>query len=332
MSKSPCTRSSGEDHPDIFISYSRHDRDTALAFRNLLRRRGWNVWLDDEVRVGTAFDREIERKIRRTKCVLVLWSMESSNSDWVRAEATVGFESGCLVSVKIEPDVVLPLRFINVQTSDYSNWDRTDEAPEFIELMSVIEETIGRPTPVPHELPYLIRDSSPLNLAEALARFPFLLKIESVGKPFDYQRLTNAYDSGSFGPEHGVGNTTLQTIALEARGWDDLPTDMPLTHVDREASPNHWIRYRLYSVDDSNRVEELEFRGGACIVDPVAYSSYQDYPPDVDDKGELLGSVANRANRSSVVHFVVHRLANDEAGNVCSVYSKVGDLDGQRGE
>ncbi len=88
---------------DIFLSYASEDRSAAARLVAELEPRGYSVWWDRQLIVGGSFDRQIEAEIDQSRCVLVLWSERSLDSDWVRAEAGEGLERGRLVQVLLEP-------------------------------------------------------------------------------------------------------------------------------------------------------------------------------------------------------------------------------------
>jgi len=102
---------------DVFVSYSSEDRDRVVPLVEAIQRRGWSAWWDRNIDAGTSFDREIERAIDDAKCVVVVWSKQSIESDWVRNEATEGLDRGALVPVTIDA-VRPPLAFRRVQTID----------------------------------------------------------------------------------------------------------------------------------------------------------------------------------------------------------------------
>ncbi len=113
--------------PDVFISYNREDRETARLVANALEAEGFSVWWDAALRAGETYDEVTEHNLRTAGAVVVLWSKRSSNSKWVRAEATVGERSSTLVPALIE-DCERPIRFELVQTADLRHWrgDRAD--------------------------------------------------------------------------------------------------------------------------------------------------------------------------------------------------------------
>ncbi len=114
--------------PDVFISYNREDRERARTISSALEAEGFSVWWDAALRAGETYDEVTEQNLRQAGAVVVLWSKRSSNSKWVRAEATVGERSSTLVPALIE-DCERPIRFELVQTADLRHWngDRADQ-------------------------------------------------------------------------------------------------------------------------------------------------------------------------------------------------------------
>jgi len=107
--------------PDIFISYSREERQAARHFAECFAQEGFAVWWDAALRSGETFDEVIERELRAAKAVVVLWSPRSVASRWVRAEATLADRANKLVPVIIE-SCNLPIIFELTQAADLANW------------------------------------------------------------------------------------------------------------------------------------------------------------------------------------------------------------------
>lgn len=107
---------------DIFISYARKDKSKVELLAQILESRGWSVWWDPKIRSGQAFDRVIESALNDSKCVIVVWSQNSVDSDWVRAEAMNGLSRDILLPVSIEKGTTVPLRFSQIQSIELYNW------------------------------------------------------------------------------------------------------------------------------------------------------------------------------------------------------------------
>lgn len=108
--------------PDLFISYAREDRDTALALAQVLQAEGIDVWWDRELTGGGDFAAEIERHLRASPVAIVLWSAASVLSDFVRDESSRARDMGKLLPVRIA-EVELPLGFGTLHTLDLLGWD-----------------------------------------------------------------------------------------------------------------------------------------------------------------------------------------------------------------
>ncbi len=104
----------------IFISYARVDRTIAQSLASQLQAEGFSVWWDREIPVGAHFDEVIENEIAASNCVVVIWSLESVKSRWVRSEAAEGLRRGILIPVCIG-DVLPPLEFRRLQTIKFQS-------------------------------------------------------------------------------------------------------------------------------------------------------------------------------------------------------------------
>jgi len=127
--------------PDIFISYSREERQAARHFAECFAQEGFAVWWDAALRSGETFDEVIERELRAAKAVVVLWSPRSVASRWVRAEATLADRANKLVPVIIET-CVLPIIFELTQAADLANWTGDTTDPRWQTLVSDLRRLV----------------------------------------------------------------------------------------------------------------------------------------------------------------------------------------------
>ena len=130
---------------DIFISYKREEQPVARKLADALESEGWTVWWDPKLRAGDDFDAVIEKGLTEAKCVIVIWSNLSVNSEYVKAEATEALEQKKLVPIKID-NVNLPFRFKRVHTPSLLGWDGSKDFSQFRKLVEDISTILG-PSP-----------------------------------------------------------------------------------------------------------------------------------------------------------------------------------------
>jgi hypothetical protein len=117
---------------DVFVSYARKDREFVGGLVEALKSQGWTVWWDPTLIAGQRFDQAIRDALDQAKCVVVIWSPSSIDSQWVQDEAGVGRDRQALVPATIE-GVRPPLGFRQLQTVDLTGWrppeddDRLDD-------------------------------------------------------------------------------------------------------------------------------------------------------------------------------------------------------------
>ena len=272
----------------VFLSYAAEDLASAERLASKLTDRGWDVWWDRRLLAGTSFDEVIEQQLDAAGAVIVLWSTNSAQSEWVRAEATAAIEREVLVPIVIEPCRV-PLRFRNVHTLDLSEWDGHSDDDRLRELERVLEnlrqsEDVERPggadtAPLPDErsaVPGLLDDGATVG-HETWFRWPYAvaavgavilvaaliaLVARSGSSPADQQtspvtdpRSTTVPESKP--PSDGDGDDdggTEQDQSDSARRSDGLEVGEWLFVGDSRVSTNG--RFLLELQDDGNLVIE----------------------------------------------------------------------------
>lgn len=129
---------------DIFLSYAKEDRDVARKLSRLLVKAGWTVWWDRRIPAGRTWRRMLETALRDMRCMVVLWSSHSIESDWVKEEAEEGRMRRKLLPVLIET-VNPPVGFRTIQAADLTDWDGVGESLGTRQLIADIELLIGKP-------------------------------------------------------------------------------------------------------------------------------------------------------------------------------------------
>jgi adenylate cyclase len=136
---------------DVFVSYGRSDEAEAVKIAEALRSHGFEVWRDDEIPGHGAYGKVIEENLTSAKAVLVVWSAEAAQSDWVRAESDKARQAGTLIQVSID-GTLPPLPFNQIQCTDLRGWDGdiTSDAWRKVEKsVASLAEGSGRATGSP---------------------------------------------------------------------------------------------------------------------------------------------------------------------------------------
>lgn len=131
---------------DIFISYKREDQHIAKDLANKLTDEGFSVWWDRNIPAGRAYDEVIEEELTKSKCVIVLWTLNSIASLNVKEEAMEGLKRNILIPVVIG-NVKLPYGFKMIQTLPWNN-DNEINAEELRELSHQVNRLLNKLHPV----------------------------------------------------------------------------------------------------------------------------------------------------------------------------------------
>ncbi|HTU12564.1 MAG TPA: toll/interleukin-1 receptor domain-containing protein [Allosphingosinicella sp.] len=106
---------------DVFISYSRANRDMVRRIAEAIGALGYVVWWDEELPAHLTYGDVITEKIGEAKATLVVWSVESAASEWVRAEADLARNQKKLIQTAID-DCAPPLPFNQIQYAAIGDW------------------------------------------------------------------------------------------------------------------------------------------------------------------------------------------------------------------
>jgi S1-C subfamily serine protease len=139
---------------DVFISYSRHDKETADAVCAALESAGISCWIGPRDTQAGAYGRSIMEAIRSARMLVLILSPHADNTMNVLTEVAEAFDR------KLP---LLPFRLSNFAPSDQMRfYIRTQHwidafpgvhAQYFASLIEQVRESLGTPTPAPREGP-----------------------------------------------------------------------------------------------------------------------------------------------------------------------------------
>src|SRR3954454_3768287 len=129
--------------PTIFLSYAHGDHAQAQRLAGVLQRGGYTVWWDALIEGGTRYAKTIDEALEKADAVLVLWSKQSIESDWVRDEAAQGRDRHRLVPLSLD-GTQPPLGFRQIQTIDLSHWRGRADAQQIDAVRRAIATAVGQ--------------------------------------------------------------------------------------------------------------------------------------------------------------------------------------------
>ena len=127
---------------DIFISYSREDREWVAKLADALQAEGYSVWWDWDLLVGKRYRETIETELQVCKATVVVWSQHSIRSDFVRDEAEEGQQRNILVPI-LKESVRPPAGFRQLQTADFTTWTGGTTHAEYQRMIKGLSHLIG---------------------------------------------------------------------------------------------------------------------------------------------------------------------------------------------
>ena len=145
-------RATADDPPptewySVFLSYSRADREQAVALVKILEDAGFPTWWDGLLEGGEQYSKITHAALENAKAVIVLWSKTSRESHWVQDEASRGRDTGRLVPLSMDGSLP-PLGFGQFQAIDISGClTRPDSGPiqNTLRALEVLHKQEARP-------------------------------------------------------------------------------------------------------------------------------------------------------------------------------------------
>ena len=108
------------------------------------------MWWDRDIDSGQSFHKVIQQALTAAPAVIVVWTNESVQSEWVLNEASDARTRDRLVPVLLDP-VTPPLEFRHLQAADLSGWKGDSADPQFIGLhkgvSAILRQSYGPPPP-----------------------------------------------------------------------------------------------------------------------------------------------------------------------------------------
>lgn len=256
---------------DVFVSYKREDQEQkgrVIPIVRGLEAEGFDVFYDVEIPPGSTWEQVLQNKINQSKCVLVLWSHSSVDSDWVKEEAEIAKMAGKIIPVFLDP-VNAPFGFGRIEGANLVGWDGDMTNREWQNLVAAVKSKVGsgsgerRPEVTSVPMPVNRRQGNSGNGGFGkIALIALLLAVLGVGGFYGFQMYTKQSSSSSHGDIDVVDRVKeRERIAFEKakslntiEGWEAFIKAYPTSGYLKDAR------------DQLNHLRELARRNGD---DPV---------------------------------------------------------------
>lgn len=126
---------------DVFISYSKKDRELAERVDRALKAAGYTTWWDDNLIPAEQWNQTIVSEITAASAVLAIWTFNSIASDFVRDEADAGRKAKKLVPIRFE-EVEPPLGQGAIHLADLRGWQGSADDQRWQQVLTAIQHVI----------------------------------------------------------------------------------------------------------------------------------------------------------------------------------------------
>jgi len=121
----------------IYVSYSSRDGDRVGRLVSALERSGYSVWWDRKILPGQRWDEVLRQQLEQARCVLIVLTRNSVESQFVTDEATEALRRNILIPVLMD-DAPVPVRLTRIQAARLVDWNGQTTHPDFQRLVQAI--------------------------------------------------------------------------------------------------------------------------------------------------------------------------------------------------
>lgn len=136
---------------DVFVSYASEDRQRVEPLVHIIEASGLTVWWDRHLLSGAEWDHVIQSELAKASKVVVVWTKNSVDSNWVRTEAMEGLERNILYPVLLDR-VKIPLAFKRIHATDLTSTLEIAQNPQTHNLLSALTNSeVAAPAVSPNQ-------------------------------------------------------------------------------------------------------------------------------------------------------------------------------------
>ncbi|MFC0339160.1 toll/interleukin-1 receptor domain-containing protein [Paracoccus niistensis] len=132
--------------PDVFISYARADTEVARRLSRTLAARDMVAWWDDRIELSAPWTDVLLNNLVSAASVLVLWSCNSVDREWVLREAEDARSRGKLLQLRLD-STPLPEPFASLQAASLPTWEENTHPRGIRQIVNEIATRAEKPLP-----------------------------------------------------------------------------------------------------------------------------------------------------------------------------------------
>ena len=146
-------RGTGTLSHDVFLSYSRRDRDTMHQITDALTNAGFTVWSDERLEPGSpSWKDDVQRAIEGAGCVVAIMSPDAKDSEWVSEElnyARIHKRRVFTVLARGDESNAIPFGLTGIQWIDMRGDDDTQmqalmQQSALAQIVGAVREHLGK--------------------------------------------------------------------------------------------------------------------------------------------------------------------------------------------
>jgi hypothetical protein len=141
----------------IFISYSRKNREFAMRLYEDLLWDGYSVWIDKRIEEGKKWRPQIDDNLKNSNKFIALISSDSIKSEWVNHEGSMAYALDQLIlPVKIKGSGNFSSEELPVWVEEIQLFNFTEGDVDYERELKKLKQRLGKPIPIQSRLEELL--------------------------------------------------------------------------------------------------------------------------------------------------------------------------------
>ncbi len=171
---------------DIFVSYSKKDRQQAYRIVDDLLAAGFEIWIDRSLEIGDKWEETVEQELQAATDVIIILSQNSLKSKWVMHESSMAY------ALKKN---LFPVLIEAIEVEDLPIWASKIQFQQFygVDYQQAMQNLIHRLSPVDQLRKLLLKRYEIFTRTQVLPSAEFMKSIQSLlmERPIQDAKITS---------------------------------------------------------------------------------------------------------------------------------------------